>query len=77
MVRPVPARGSPAVAAGVAALALVVFVVVMIASESVLVLVVGLLLAAVSIGAASFALSPAVGQPDAAERAPQADVTRC
>jgi diacylglycerol kinase family enzyme len=60
-----------AVASGVAALALLVFVVVVIASESFIVLAVGLGLAAVSIGAASYALSPAA-QARALERAPGA-----
>ena len=60
-----------AVAAGVAALALLVFLVVVIASESVVVLVVGLTLAAVSVAAASYALIPA-SAAIAAERAPQA-----
>jgi diacylglycerol kinase family enzyme len=48
-----------AVAAGVATLALLAFLAVMITSRSVLVLVVGLALAAVSVGAARFALNPA------------------
>jgi diacylglycerol kinase family enzyme len=60
-----------AVAAGVAALALLVFTAVVIASESVIVLLVGLALAALSVGAASYALSPAAAA-SAAERAPQA-----
>jgi diacylglycerol kinase family enzyme len=62
------ARG---VATGVAALALLVFVVVVVASESLIVLAVGLGLAAVSIGAASYALSPAA-PASALERAPSA-----
>jgi diacylglycerol kinase family enzyme len=60
-----------AVASGVAALALLVFVVVVVASESFFVLAVGLGLAAVSIGAASYALSP-VAPASALERAPGA-----
>jgi diacylglycerol kinase family enzyme len=60
-----------AVATGVAALALLVFVVVVVASESFFVLAVGLGLAAVSIGAASYALSP-VAPASALERAPGA-----
>ena len=60
-----------AVASGVAALALLVFVVVVVASESFIVLAVGLGLAAVSIGAASYALSP-VAPASALERAPGA-----
>jgi diacylglycerol kinase family enzyme len=60
-----------AVAVGVAALALVVFVVVVIASESLIVLAVGLGLAALSVGAASYALSPAAAA-SAIERAPAA-----
>ena len=60
-----------AVAAGIAALALLVFLAVVIASESVVVLVVGLTLAAVSVAAASCALIPASAAV-AAERAPQA-----
>src|SRR6188472_2111093 len=60
-----------AVAAGIAALALLVFFAVVIASESVVVLVVGLTLAAVSVAAASYALIPA-SPAIAAERAPQA-----
>ncbi len=60
-----------AVAAGIAALALLVFLAVVIASESVVVLVVGLTLAAVSVAAASYALIPASAAV-AAERAPQA-----
>jgi hypothetical protein len=60
-----------AVAAGLAALALVVFAVVVIVSESLIVLAVGLGLAAVSIAAASYALSsPAAAR--AIERAPAA-----
>jgi diacylglycerol kinase family enzyme len=57
-----------AVATGVATLALLVFVVVVVASESFIVLAVGLGLAAVSIGAASYALSP-VAPASALERA--------
>ncbi|HEX6757648.1 MAG TPA: diacylglycerol kinase family protein [Propionibacteriaceae bacterium] len=60
-----------AVSSGVAALALLVFVVVVVASESFIVLAVGLGLAAVSIGAASYALSPAASS-SALERAPGA-----
>jgi hypothetical protein len=60
-----------AVASGVAALAVLVFVVVVVASESFIVLAVGLGLAAVSIGAASYALSPAA-PVSAHERAPGA-----
>ena len=58
-----------AVASGVAALALLVFVVVVVASESLIVLAVGLGLAALSIGAANYALSPAA-VASALERAP-------
>jgi diacylglycerol kinase family enzyme len=57
------------IASGIAALALTAFVVVVIASESLVVLVVGLALAAVSIAAASYALSPTAIAKDA-ERAP-------
>jgi diacylglycerol kinase family enzyme len=60
-----------AVAAGIAALALLVFIAVVIASESIIVLVVGLVLAAVSVGAASYALSPA-SAASAAVRTPKA-----
>jgi hypothetical protein len=60
-----------ALAGVVAALALLVFAAVVIASESIIVLVVGLALAAVSVGATSYALSPAPGA-NAAERAPNA-----
>ena len=60
-----------AVAAGIAALALLVFLAVVIASESVIVLVVGLALGALSVGAASYALIPG-SAAIAAERAPQA-----
>jgi diacylglycerol kinase family enzyme len=59
------------VSSGVAALALLVFVVVVVASESFIVLAVGLGLAAVSIGAASYALSPAASA-GALERVPGA-----
>jgi diacylglycerol kinase family enzyme len=59
------------VAAGIAALALLVFIAVVIASESIIVLVVGLALAAVSVGAASYALSPA-SAASAAMRTPKA-----
>jgi diacylglycerol kinase family enzyme len=60
-----------AVATGVAALALVVFAVVVMASESVRVLVAGLALAAVSVGAASYALNPTAVAGDA-QRVPEA-----
>jgi diacylglycerol kinase family enzyme len=60
-----------AVASGVATLALLMFVVVVVASESFIVLAVGLGLAAVSIGATSYALSPAA-PASALERAPGA-----
>jgi diacylglycerol kinase family enzyme len=60
-----------ALAGFVAALALLVFAAVVIASESIIVLVVGLALAAVSVGATSYALSPAPAA-NAAERAPHA-----
>ena len=60
-----------ALAGVVAGLALLVFTVVVIASESIIVLVVGLALAAVSVGAARYALSPA-SAVSAAERAPNA-----
>jgi diacylglycerol kinase family enzyme len=60
-----------AVAAGLAALALLVFAVVVVASESVRVLVAGLALAAVSVGAANYALNPTVVAGDA-ERRPKA-----
>jgi diacylglycerol kinase family enzyme len=60
-----------AVAAGVAALALLVFAVVVVASESVRVLVAGLALAAISVGAASYALSPTALAGDA-KRGPRA-----
>jgi hypothetical protein len=65
-------RGAARVAAAVlAAVALVVFVVVMVASQSVRVLAVGLGLAAVSVIAAGYALTPAASVGDT-ERAPDA-----
>jgi diacylglycerol kinase family enzyme len=60
-----------AVAAALAVLALLVFAVVVIANEGLIVLGVGLGLAAVSIGAASYALNPATAAA-AIERAPRA-----
>jgi diacylglycerol kinase family enzyme len=60
-----------AVASGVATLALLAFIVVVVASESLIVLAVGLGLATVSIGAASYALGPAA-PASALERAPRA-----
>jgi diacylglycerol kinase family enzyme len=60
-----------AVAAAIAVLALLVFAVVVIANEGLIVLAVGLGLAAVSIGAASYALNP-VTAAAAIERAPRA-----
>jgi diacylglycerol kinase family enzyme len=60
-----------AVASGVATLALLAFIVVVVASESLIVLAVGLGLATVSIGAASYALGP-TAPASALERAPRA-----
>jgi diacylglycerol kinase family enzyme len=61
------------VAAGVAAAALVIFAVVMVASSSVRVLVVGLLLAAVSTGAARLALRPPSVAPESVPAAPRGE----
>jgi diacylglycerol kinase family enzyme len=60
-----------AVAAGVAALALLMFALVAVVTEGVVVLMVGLALAAVSVGAANFALGP-TATVSAAERGPSA-----
>jgi hypothetical protein len=59
-----------ALAAVVAAVALVTFISVVIATESFIVLTVGLGLAAVSIMAASYALSPISAPVDVNKRAP-------
>jgi len=61
-----------AIAAVVAAVALVTFISVVLATESLIVLTVGLGLAAVSIVAASYALSPISAEVDDNKRAPRA-----
>lgn len=62
-----------AIAGVVAAVALVIFIGVVLATESLIVLTVGLGLAAVSIVAASYALSPTSAAVDSNKRAPRAE----